>query len=471
MFNDSKRPVARKMPWNELRMMLANSDAASKAAPFLQASDAIAKRLKAEAYVYHLRYPFGHPVLSDSGICLPDRDSNGHNLQSMTSVPVSLVLRNHVEVYIPGIFHHPPIREWNKGYPCDRPQTLRMIGPGELFGTFEAAERVFSTGKRAGKQWHACAGSRSALLVYPLKTLDSKVARTFNKSWKSVGPLSEWSWNLIEILGRDSEWWAEVVVFPKQWEESHLDWTWRHEVLKAAWSQIQTGYETQMLWQHLQTEVDENRRLRDIARIMEIDRTLLLAVMYSCSTATRDMSTAYVSADRMDGAEGFGPFTDVLNRFVEVCSDHQRRSGQRGPVAPTIFLPKVLKVSESGVLPFRRSPTFSGLTVDERVDSRIVKRLALAMRSSDFREVLAELVPSVNWDNTKLVVAHNAKPKSKSKYEDGGDNDTPLLSDFVLTTNLLENDSRLTPTRPGRLDIMNALFSPSILVCRGARHA
>jgi hypothetical protein len=397
----------KRLGWREARKVIANSPAKDRAAPFLNAVDAVARHLRSEAVVYHASYPFGAHIVDEEGFRVPSSDTDGNPVIGLSAdVPVNLLIRNQAEVYLPHTYNLESREGYRHGVPIDRPQTLRVLSPGELFGTFEVVNRFL---KRKGGQssWQVSAGCRSVQLICPIKSnlAQRQLRARLQDSFPRVeGPVHEWPWHLLVALGATIPWQVETIVFPIQWEAHSLPWDWRQEVFGAAWAQMQDDKVNEIRRGDLSTSLTKEKELQPFSREVA-DGSSAISFLLTMDAVSSGRIPAFVASHTQTVGSEAGPFDSIVKELIVTLGTNcLKRSTSKGfPPEPIIMVPKYLsKAGETGFISFKRGARIAGADAIERNPSGPLGRLGKAI--THCQAALKLVVPTVEWEHLQLVV-------------------------------------------------------------------
>lgn len=214
-------PNLTKLSWKEARHLVraANLNLA-KAIDELDPSD--------EYALYHVRYPYGELLSNQSNLTLPTSSglylpyySPDHpkgiaeDLGYGPIVPVSLVLKNTIELY------------------CeldDRVKTLLLARTGDLVGVFQAMR--LGTALDKNNTVSVAAGVRSLFMLPPIgdNIAHNRLMRLFDIHANAPKKLLD-QWGVFRDIVRSREkelsWDVEVIFFSKKWFEETQDKSWR----------------------------------------------------------------------------------------------------------------------------------------------------------------------------------------------------------------------------------------------------
>jgi hypothetical protein len=449
----SDGPHFTRLPWRDALSKLNGLSDQEKVKDLLSAADKAAKTLGKSAFVYLATYCFADEIVASGRLTVPASGANGHLPEGLTgAVPLCVVLRNQVEVFLPGT---KSIHDNNGWVTIDNPTSLRLLGPGDVFGTFEAVDRMLGQSSTGSSVWEVSAGVRTAQLIYPLKSkpvrsqLEKLLGRRFETDM--CGPFYGWQYYVLKALSRGSSWRAETIVFPQQWEEEGLAWEWRKELLKSAWQRMQVDKGNVLNGGRIAAFVNSHRGLntRDSR-----SRELLIAFFRTLDAAAGMQIPVFVPhVMGVDGNEG-GPFDQMMARFVEVIAESHmnRNTSLTIPSGPIVFVPQYLGQCNRGLLSFKHSGWLRDHSTSDTARTNDARAIAETVHAH--LPELEKLIPGLNWGEFRMVLSRNAGgvPSSCIKPQDL---QTLFEASFQTSVPNQFSDSR-------RIDTSHSFFSPSI---------
>jgi hypothetical protein len=412
MSEADERMQLQRLEWKAARKLVDASLAKQPAESFLRAADAVAGKLRSKAIVYLASYAFGEHIVDENGFRLPEADTDGRPITGVSvDSPVNLVIRNQVEVYVPGVYKLKPTKGYSNGVPIDRPHTLRLLSPGELFGTFEAVNRALGISEKRihgmpQPSWRVAAGARSAQLICPIKSAHASAKLKLQLKAKyphTEGPLHEWPWHLMLPMGAPLPWRVETLVFPKQWEAADLPWQWRHSVFSSAWTQVQDDKINEIRRTSLLTNLEREEELQPLLREVSNPGTAVAFLLYLDAVAN-GRSPAFVSSHSQRTGADAGPFADIVASLTSALgtSGLKRDTSKDVASAPIVLVPHYLRQGETGFVSFKRGPRIPEAGIIEASPSDTFARLSRGITAC--RKALDTLMPAIDWDSLKLVV-------------------------------------------------------------------
>ena len=190
-------------------------------------------------HVYKVRYPYGELLVQKGMFRPPCGSNNCADCASLmedvqySHIPLALLVRKQVEVFI----------EYTPDENGFRFAPLRLINPGELFGVFEVLDHLIGT-PAIKPSWSVSSGSRSVWVVAPLGNSDltDELSTTAGAdvTWDAQ---DDPQWKLIQqcALANKSDWYTEVLVFPKALLQSvDRSSPFFSELLSTGWKQSST---------------------------------------------------------------------------------------------------------------------------------------------------------------------------------------------------------------------------------------
>lgn len=450
-----------KLSWKTACNLVKKSPAAAGAKALLAAADKVAVVLDSKAFVYLASYSFAESIVTSDGFTLAPLDVDEVPLEGLTNkTPVNIVLNNQVEVFLPGKYLCVDRSEsWGKGYHIDRPTSLRVLGPGELFGTFEAVARILGMNQPSTKPWEVCAGLRTAQLIYPLrsKPVRMQLSRLLGSRFEADkgGPFPGWPWHIMAKLAHQSSWQVQTIVFPHHWEDKKLPWEWRQQVFASAWTQMQDDKVNEIRREEIGSHVNDD--MPGISSDIR-ERDLFTAFLRTVDAAVAGRLPVFVPYTMSShGYEG-GPFVDIVKTFVaNVAESHiNRNASQSSPSWPLVLVPHYLSADGPGLMSFHHTTWLRecmGLVKARTKDACIIARLI----QTHIGECKA-FFPAVDWDEIRVALRFNSGPTPSGCIKTQ-DLSTEFEKKFPTPTAYHEVSNK-------RVDTTHSFFSPSVLVKR-----
>jgi len=297
--------------------------------------EALRTLLKDGDKVWAARYPYSDLIVSNGSLTLPaGADSKAQEyLQSAcgkASPPLCLVLSGSVEVFL-------AVPDLMNTFP------LQVIGPGEMFGVFEAIDRLHGDTDTPGF-YSAASGCVSIRIIGTRlkdRDLPGKVGtELLGKSAKAV------SWNhrkepVCHFIRKATEtkhpWYCDLLILPAPWVQRAVDEsrTFERLLYRLGWDQSSharhqiTAYTEKHLLQH------KNAAFGPLVQHLQ---SVLLGQL-----------PAFRLGHKVPRSSG--PFSSFQNALYEVLCDEATKKGQI-PQYPFIVQPAQLRVGESGFYSF-----------------------------------------------------------------------------------------------------------------------
>jgi hypothetical protein len=206
-----------KVEWNDVKSRVAFSDLVKAV------DDSIAKSKNGRAAkfpIFRVTYQYGDEIVKNGNFRSPcgTKERAEHCTQCLelnksvkeAPIPLSLVLRNCVEVY--------------KCYPTQKERTapLGLFKEGALFGLFETVDKIAHTSSSVAPPWSVSAGARSIHIVGSAKQ-DSISRHLLQRTQFPVGTIweeiRERPWQFVQLFAQAEgiEWPVELLIFSDEW--------------------------------------------------------------------------------------------------------------------------------------------------------------------------------------------------------------------------------------------------------------
>ncbi len=289
-------------------------------------------------------YPFGSQVLKNATLMLPSKKDSrlvpltdasvdpkvkqaiSYNLNSN---PVSLVLKNSFEIYLPLVDRTIPLNG--------------LMLPGTLFGTFRVLHPAGSYQPKF--LWNMTAGARSIFMLPKITEAKKhmKIKRQFDLSVEKPASLMS-HWQVFKELSQHPSfpqpWEAEILFFSNKWFE-HLD--------DKAWANFYYHF-YRSIWGG--TEFLRNQPIWNLISSLILQDYEAKPSAYVCDT------TKYLMHVGIGAQPGFSPAVDNLSGPVEGLQKIYREEYEIRHYPPVIMAPARFKIKEKKPSPVYYSLQF-----------------------------------------------------------------------------------------------------------------